>query len=376
MLKKRSLLAPLALPLAALLVSAVEADHHEEDAKKGGLRTVRMHEDGDGQDAASKKPYLGVTISDEDGRVRVMEVMPDTAAARAGLEPGDRVLVIAGDEVSSYGDLTGSLGSFHPGDEVKIVVQRDGEEQVFEVELGSRPGNSFVTVFPDGSVEVLDEDDPDVQWDVHEAHEQFGEQWQKQLHEHLQGMRLHLDKGMEDLHLSLKGLGAENADAREAMREARRQLESWHGQQGEVMEKAYAEAMRALEKAQPKIREHVRRQARRTPQGLRWFQGHGNGHGDEDGNVFFWRSDDDEDGDGNRFFWHSDEDDEDRGDRKRRVYAFGPDGFFERGQAQGESRGKSQGEVRELRETVRDLRDEVRELKQELRELRKELRRR
>jgi predicted metalloprotease with PDZ domain len=80
--------------------------------------------------------YLGVQIGTEGVLDQVME---DTAAARAGLLAGDRLVRIGDTDISSRGDVTSALRGRKPGEELQIVFVRDGKERTVEVELGERP---------------------------------------------------------------------------------------------------------------------------------------------------------------------------------------------------------------------------------------------
>ncbi len=71
------------------------------------------------------------------GRVTVREVPPDMGSARAGLEPGDQVLLIDGRDVRSmtaeqiHEALVGPIGS-----KVALTVERDGRILRLEVVRG------------------------------------------------------------------------------------------------------------------------------------------------------------------------------------------------------------------------------------------------
>ncbi|MEX0956015.1 MAG: RIP metalloprotease RseP [Rhizobiaceae bacterium] len=57
----------------------------------------------------------------------VAEVQPDSAAAAAGFQPGDRFVTVNGTEIDSFADVQ-RIVSGRAGDEIVFVMQRDGEE--------------------------------------------------------------------------------------------------------------------------------------------------------------------------------------------------------------------------------------------------------
>ncbi|MEM7261725.1 MAG: trypsin-like peptidase domain-containing protein [Planctomycetota bacterium] len=73
---------------------------------------------------------LGVRIAERAGEeVVIEEVFPDSAAASAGLEAGDRILRIAHTEVRRRTDLTGALSALLTPREISIQVQREGRTE-------------------------------------------------------------------------------------------------------------------------------------------------------------------------------------------------------------------------------------------------------
>ena len=101
-----------------------------------GARTRERREAG-----AVAPVFLGVG---SDGRgesdgVQLTRIVPDSAAARAGLREGD-VLVRAGDRpVDGFEDLTAVLRTRQRGDEVRILYLRDGLEHETSATLDARP---------------------------------------------------------------------------------------------------------------------------------------------------------------------------------------------------------------------------------------------
>jgi len=65
----------------------------------------------------------------------VNDVNEDSAAKRAGIQPGDVILEIDGKPIEISSDLPPLVGSNPPGTEVELLVSRDGDERTFDVTL-------------------------------------------------------------------------------------------------------------------------------------------------------------------------------------------------------------------------------------------------
>jgi len=65
-------------------------------------------------------------------------VGPGSPAEKAGLEGGDTIVGLGEFDIGDLYDLTDALRAHKPGDAVRVTVLRGGEEQTFEVVLGSR----------------------------------------------------------------------------------------------------------------------------------------------------------------------------------------------------------------------------------------------
>jgi membrane-associated protease RseP (regulator of RpoE activity) len=70
----------------------------------------------------------------------VGQVIDGTAAAEAGLQVGDDLVSIDGTPVDEFADV-GDAVSPNPGEDVELVVLRDGEEVTLDATLGSRPSD-------------------------------------------------------------------------------------------------------------------------------------------------------------------------------------------------------------------------------------------
>ncbi|MFU8831387.1 MAG: PDZ domain-containing protein [Wenzhouxiangella sp.] len=91
--------------------------------------------------AANFPPRLGLVLGtpDPDAGFSVIGITPGSGADQAGLQRGDRVLTVNGQEIT---DQDGSrvrdlLSEKQPGDTVEVLFERDGVEQTATVTLGS-----------------------------------------------------------------------------------------------------------------------------------------------------------------------------------------------------------------------------------------------
>jgi S1-C subfamily serine protease len=83
--------------------------------------------------------FLGVvTDTDEDGAV-VVSVTDGSPAADAGIQEGDVIVAIGGDEITEPGDVPEAIRRHRPGDEIEVVVLRDDERVTVRATLAERP---------------------------------------------------------------------------------------------------------------------------------------------------------------------------------------------------------------------------------------------
>lgn len=76
-----------------------------------------------GSSRVSRRPWLGVTSSEQGGRVQIVRVNQDSPAEDAGLAPGDVVLAIDGEKVTSLEGFYKKLWAHaEPESEVKLTV--------------------------------------------------------------------------------------------------------------------------------------------------------------------------------------------------------------------------------------------------------------
>lgn len=67
----------------------------------------------------------------------VAQVVPDSAAAHAGIKPGDVIMKFNGTPITDSGSLSVRVAATVPGDKAKLDVMRDGKPMTIEVTIGS-----------------------------------------------------------------------------------------------------------------------------------------------------------------------------------------------------------------------------------------------
>jgi regulator of sigma E protease len=66
----------------------------------------------------------------------VGDVVPKSAAAAAGIQPGDRIVSIAGRPTPTFSDISSAV-LLHPNDQVRLEIDRGGSVRELELRLGS-----------------------------------------------------------------------------------------------------------------------------------------------------------------------------------------------------------------------------------------------
>jgi len=77
-------------------------------------------------------------VTERKGAV-INRVLPESPAAEAGLEIGDRVIAVDGVAVKGVDDTIFRIGSSQPGSTIKLELERNGEKQAIQVKIGQRP---------------------------------------------------------------------------------------------------------------------------------------------------------------------------------------------------------------------------------------------
>lgn len=87
-----------------------------------------------GRQKGGARPWLGISSSEQDGRLHVVRVSADSPAEKAGIAPGDIILQLAGRNVESLGDFYRRLWSAgEPGVEVTLKVLKGAEVEEVKV---------------------------------------------------------------------------------------------------------------------------------------------------------------------------------------------------------------------------------------------------
>lgn len=113
-----------------------------------------------------QRGVLGVMIRTVDGNLKkeknlettagayVDSLMEKSAAAAAGIKPGDVIVAVNEQKVQSSPELQEAIARHRPGDVVNIAVNRKGQEKEFKVTLNNRKGNTALV--KNDQPEVLD----------------------------------------------------------------------------------------------------------------------------------------------------------------------------------------------------------------------------
>jgi S1-C subfamily serine protease len=130
----------LALTFSAIGLAAAQTADPTEEPTAGATAETPTDNNAEIAPDASSRPYLGVRFgpNDEGDGVVIAEVVVDSPADQAGLQAGDIVTAVNGEELGSD-DFGASVGSFEPGDVITMTIERDGESQDVEVTLGTAP---------------------------------------------------------------------------------------------------------------------------------------------------------------------------------------------------------------------------------------------
>ena len=131
-----------------------QPEHRVRHRHRPGRAHHRPHPGGWGE-ITPDTPRLGVTtvgvetvedevrdrlgIDAEEGAF-VYDVLPGSGAEAAGIRPGDVIVAVDGEAVTSNERLGELIGGREPGDAIEVRIEREGEEQTLTAEVGRQGG--------------------------------------------------------------------------------------------------------------------------------------------------------------------------------------------------------------------------------------------
>ena len=87
-------------------------------------------------------------IGDSQTTTTLESITIDSPAELAGIMPGDQLLALDGQEVSSWQEFYDKVGEYTPGDKITVTVLRAGENLDFSLTLADNSGRAFLGVSP------------------------------------------------------------------------------------------------------------------------------------------------------------------------------------------------------------------------------------
>jgi C-terminal processing protease CtpA/Prc len=143
-------LIPIALTMfVALLVMVYSVPVHGESAK------LKIQSEAGKYERSTKQGWLGVYVQEITEEIReamdlkseegvlVRDVVEDSPAEKAGIKKGDVILVFNQEKVDDPEHLIGLVRKTSPGNEVELLIVRDGKEKTLIITMGETPGNKL-----------------------------------------------------------------------------------------------------------------------------------------------------------------------------------------------------------------------------------------
>lgn len=106
----------------------------------------------------SNKAFLGVYLRESDNDVtgaQITSIIDDTAAEEVGLQEGDIITQINGQDIAGVSDLVYIINNLYAGDKIKLTINRDGKKKKENVTLGNRPYEPAERIFFNGGEDVV-----------------------------------------------------------------------------------------------------------------------------------------------------------------------------------------------------------------------------
>ncbi|GAB4572539.1 MAG: hypothetical protein Kow0077_12200 [Anaerolineae bacterium] len=85
------------------------------------------------------RPFIGIRFEQRDNGALIVEIVPDSPAASAGLRVNDLITAVNDDPVTLDSPLVQLVQAYAPGDTITLTVDRRGETLDLELVLGTMP---------------------------------------------------------------------------------------------------------------------------------------------------------------------------------------------------------------------------------------------
>ncbi len=104
------------------------------------------------------KAYLGVMMDfdKEESGVPLKQIMPGSAAAKAGLRQGDIILAVGQENLSGAMEMRTLLQRLQPGSNIDVTYQRGKQRRKTKVKLGSLSENSSIRRIPQERMNTME----------------------------------------------------------------------------------------------------------------------------------------------------------------------------------------------------------------------------
>ncbi|MCD4658306.1 MAG: PDZ domain-containing protein [Planctomycetes bacterium] len=91
---------------------------------------------------ATGKPYLGVKVNEENGKVLITEVVKGGPAEAAGAKVGDQIFALGRSLITSTNGLVSAISKYKVGQTVALIVVRDSKRYMLRLKLQAMPGET------------------------------------------------------------------------------------------------------------------------------------------------------------------------------------------------------------------------------------------
>ncbi|HEX4144188.1 MAG TPA: PDZ domain-containing protein [Pirellulales bacterium] len=109
----------------------------DDSSNQNNSNNDRRNQDRDQSDDAQHHAALGISVTDNDGRVRVAAMLPGSPAAKAGLQVGDEIRYVDDQRIRTAEGLTDEVDDKQPGSNVELSIRRNGERRTLQARLAS-----------------------------------------------------------------------------------------------------------------------------------------------------------------------------------------------------------------------------------------------